>query len=78
MFDSKLRWFEELAEHAAHLLASVAPVVLAVDYYVDGHESGPPILTRSSRLSGPGTSGAQYAGPRFVAPGNAAVYRVMT
>jgi exodeoxyribonuclease-3 len=33
-FDFKLRWFERLAAHAAGLLASGAPVVLAGDYNV--------------------------------------------
>ncbi|HVG13668.1 MAG TPA: exodeoxyribonuclease III [Chitinophagaceae bacterium] len=33
-FDYKLRWFERLASHAADLLASKAPVVLAGDYNV--------------------------------------------
>jgi hypothetical protein len=33
-FDYKLRWFERLSEHAGHLLASGAPVVLAGDYNV--------------------------------------------
>jgi exodeoxyribonuclease-3 len=33
-FDYKLRWFERLAEHAANLIASGAPAVLAGDYNV--------------------------------------------
>lgn len=33
-FDHKLRWFDRLAAHAAELLASGAPVVLAGDYNV--------------------------------------------
>jgi exodeoxyribonuclease-3 len=33
-FDYKLRWFERLATHAAELLASEAPVVLAGDFNV--------------------------------------------
>ena len=33
-FDYKLRWFERLAAHAAELLATGAPVVLAGDYNV--------------------------------------------
>ncbi|HEY2539292.1 MAG TPA: exodeoxyribonuclease III [Stellaceae bacterium] len=33
-FDYKLRWFERLTEHAAGLLASGAPVVLAGDFNV--------------------------------------------
>ena len=33
-FEFKLRWFERLIAHAAHLLASKAPVVLAGDYNV--------------------------------------------
>ena len=33
-FDYKLRWFDRLAEHAASLLASGEPVVLAGDYNV--------------------------------------------
>src|SRR4051812_3210681 len=33
-FDYKLRWFARLAAHAAELLASVGPVVLAGDYNV--------------------------------------------
>jgi len=33
-FDYKLRWFERLTRHAAELLASSAPVVLAGDYNV--------------------------------------------
>jgi exodeoxyribonuclease-3 len=33
-FDYKLRWFERLTAHAAELLASRAPVVLAGDYNV--------------------------------------------
>lgn len=33
-FDYKLRWFDRLASHAAGLLASRAPVVLAGDYNV--------------------------------------------
>jgi len=33
-FEYKLRWFERLAERAAHLLSSGAPVVLAGDYNV--------------------------------------------
>jgi exodeoxyribonuclease-3 len=33
-FDYKLRWFERLTQHAASLLATEAPVVLAGDYNV--------------------------------------------
>ena len=33
-FDYKLRWFERLARHAAELLATGAPVILAGDYNV--------------------------------------------
>jgi exodeoxyribonuclease-3 len=33
-FDYKLRWMEQFAEHAAHLLASKKPTVLAGDYNV--------------------------------------------
>jgi len=33
-FDYKLRWFERLAEYAAELLATKAPIVLAGDYNV--------------------------------------------
>lgn len=33
-FDYKLRWFDRLAAHAKHLLATGAPVVLAGDYNV--------------------------------------------
>ena len=33
-FDYKLRWFERLIDHAGHLLASGAPVMLAGDFNV--------------------------------------------
>ena len=37
-FNYKLAWFERLNAHAAELMASGAPVVLAGDYYFPGSE----------------------------------------